>query len=64
MSIKAKIRNKNGELIEKELTPLIAIREKCLDCCCWQMAEVRECLSTECALYQFRMGDGHKLENK
>ena len=37
-------------------TPLKAIREKCLDCCCYQLAEVRECGAERCPLYPFRMG--------
>ena len=36
--------------------PLKAIREKCLDCCCGNSAEVRKCVAVECALWPFRMG--------
>ena len=36
--------------------PLKAIREKCLDCCCDNAAEVRKCVDTDCALWPFRMG--------
>src|SRR5262245_50633995 len=36
--------------------PLKAIREKCLDCCCGNAAEVRKCVATDCALWPFRMG--------
>ena len=37
--------------------PLLkAIRAKCLDCCCGSRAEVKECLTTACDLYPFRMG--------
>jgi hypothetical protein len=38
------------------LTPLKAIRAKCLDCCCWQPKEVRECTVLDCALYPYRLG--------
>jgi hypothetical protein len=38
------------------MTPLKAIRAKCLDCCCYQQAEVRRCPATECPLYAYRMG--------
>ena len=38
------------------MTPLKAIREKCLDCCCYQKNEVKLCTETTCALYPFRMG--------
>lgn len=40
----------------KRVTPLRAIRLKCLDCCCQQIAEVRTCTITSCELWPFRMG--------
>jgi hypothetical protein len=36
---------------------LHAIREKCLDCSCYQPGEVRRCVVTACALWPFRMGE-------
>ena len=33
-----------------------AIRMKCLDCCCDNMAEVRKCPATNCPLWRYRMG--------
>jgi hypothetical protein len=36
--------------------PLKAIREKCLDCCCENAAEVRKCIAVDCPLWPFRMG--------
>ena len=36
--------------------PLKAIREKCLDCCCGNAAEVRKCVATDCPLWPLRMG--------
>ena len=33
-----------------------AIKAKCLDCCCGQMSEVRNCLVISCPLYNFRNG--------
>jgi hypothetical protein len=37
--------------------PLLrAIRAKCLDCCCYQEAEVRRCTAVYCALWPYRMG--------
>jgi hypothetical protein len=36
--------------------PLKAIREKCLDCCCANAAEVRKCIAVDCPLWPFRMG--------
>jgi hypothetical protein len=38
------------------MSPLRAIRKKCLDCSCDNTAEVRKCVVTDCALFPFRMG--------
>ena len=35
---------------------LKAIRAKCLDCTCWQEAEVRRCTIEHCPLWPYRMG--------
>lgn len=40
----------------KILTPIKAIRKKCLDCSGGQYSEVRNCLDTECSLYTYRLG--------
>lgn len=40
----------------KHITPLRAIRAKCLDCCCGSPAEVSDCPCVDCSLYQFRFG--------
>lgn len=40
----------------KFLTPIQAIRKKCLDCCCYQYKEIRLCTVTKCSLYPYRMG--------
>jgi hypothetical protein len=38
-------------------TPVLrAIRERCLDCCCEQPAEVRKCTAVGCPSWPFRMG--------
>ena len=37
-------------------TPIKAIREKCLDCSCWQPSEVRQCTVIDCPIYPYRMG--------
>jgi len=31
-----------------------AIKAKCLDCCCWQRAEIADCRVPNCALYPYR----------
>ena len=41
---------------EEIRSPIKAIREKCLECCCWQPGEVKLCTSVNCALYPFRFG--------
>lgn len=38
------------------LTPLRAIRAKCLDCCAGQVAEVRRCELENCPLFPYRFG--------
>ena len=40
----------------KILTPIKAIRAKCLDCMYNQATEVRLCPITDCSLYPYRMG--------
>ena len=40
----------------KPLTPLRAIRLKCLDCCGGSALEVKLCTVSRCALYPYRMG--------
>lgn len=38
------------------MTPLQAIRKKCLDCCWDQAQEVKACTATDCPLYDYRFG--------
>lgn len=45
-----------------KLTPLKAIRAKCLDCCCGQSNEVKLCPCADCPLYIYRLGKGPKRE--
>ena len=49
----------------KTLTPLRAIKYKCVDCSGGNRAEVRNCTVTMCSLWPFRPGArvrGHQLE--
>lgn len=39
-----------------KLTPMRAIRAKCLDCCAGQVAEVRRCELENCPLFRYRFG--------
>lgn len=45
-------------------TPIKAIRAKCLDCCCGQVAEVRLCIDEECPLWEYRMGHRPKEDKQ
>lgn len=38
------------------LRPMRAMREKCLDCCCGQVAMVKDCPITGCAIWPYRFG--------
>lgn len=40
----------------KKLTYRLAVRAKCLQCCCGSYLEVKNCTSIKCALYPFRLG--------
>ena len=40
----------------KVMTPMKAIRAKCLDCCGGQYSEVKMCPCTNCPLHDFRLG--------
>jgi len=40
----------------KPLSPLKAIRARCIDCCAFQVREVRLCECTECPSWYYRMG--------
>ena len=41
---------------EKRISPLKAIRLKCLDCSCGSSNEVKLCPAEKCPLYPFREG--------
>lgn len=47
-----------------DLTPVKAIRLKCLDCSCYQVKEVRNCDLQDCFLYEYRMGKRPKSGRK
>lgn len=47
---------KKGIFLMKNLTPMRAIRKKCLDCCAFQPKEVTLCTAEKCPLYPYRMG--------
>ena len=41
---------------ERRISPIKAIRLKCLDCCCGQRVEVNLCSCEDCPLWPFRFG--------
>ena len=45
-------RRKEGEIATRST----AIRNHCLDCCCYQQSEVKNCPCEECWLYPYRLG--------
>jgi len=57
MKIIANILTKDGHEL-KHLDRRKAIRERCLNCSAWDVAEVRNCALVDCALFPFRMGTG------
>jgi hypothetical protein len=63
MAIKHTYRHANGYTKTSDLTPRKAIREKCLDCCCWSQHLVRRCEITDCSLWPFRLGTRHRPES-
>lgn len=46
------------------MTPIKAIRLKCLDCCFGQINEVRLCPAEDCSLWPYRMGHNPKLQGR
>lgn len=46
------------------MTPIQAIREKCLDCCCGSAHEVKMCACEDCTLYPFRFGKNPNIKKR
>lgn len=49
---------------EKRLTPMRAIRAKCMDCCCGQEREIRFCPMEDCPLWIFRFGKNPNIRRE
>lgn len=47
---------KGVQLMGRKLTPIKAIRAKCMDCCCGDSKEVAICTVIDCPLHIYRMG--------
>lgn len=46
------------------MTPLKAIRKKCLDCMDNQIKEIKKCTVISCPLYPFRLGHNPNRQKK
>ena len=46
------------------MTPMKAIRAKCLDCCCGQYKEVELCPCSDCPLYPYRFGKNPNIKRE
>lgn len=44
------------------MTPIKAIRAKCLDCCCGSAMEVELCPCKYCSLYPYRFGKNPNIK--
>jgi hypothetical protein len=65
MSIKHRIlANKENDILEVSLTPLKAIRWKCLECHNFNPLSVRVCNLKTCALFKYRFGRNPAVKNK
>jgi len=48
--------------MNKKMTPLKAIKEKCLNCSGWERRSVKNCEHTDCPLYFFRFGKNPHMQ--
>ena len=46
------------------MTPIKAIREKCADCMCGQINEIKMCPIEDCSLYPFRLGKNPNIKKR
>lgn len=46
------------------MTPMKAIRAKCLDCCCDDWRDVKTCPVPDCPLYQYRFGHNPNIKRE
>lgn len=42
-------------MVKLYVTPIKAIRKKCLDCCCGSHKEIKYCTVIKCAIYPYRL---------
>ena len=46
------------------MTPMKAIRAKCLDCCCGSSEEVKLCPCEKCSLWVYRLGTNPFIQKR
>ena len=63
MAIRVTILGPHG-FVTRTLTPLSAIVAHCAECLGWTRGEVERCTSPLCALFEFRLGDGHTVSEE
>ena len=49
-------RQKILKAVPEALTPIKAIREKCVDCVCGHTGEIEKCPCKDCSLWPYRFG--------
>jgi hypothetical protein len=54
MTVRHKIKNSKGKLVDVEMTRSKAIRYFCYECMGWQKSEVRNCTAPNCPLFPYR----------
>ena len=55
MAVTHAILTKDG-IQSKKLTPMSAIRAKCMECSNFQFSEINRCPVADCALWVYRLG--------
>ena len=51
-NLEIKLRNGN----DRPTSPLMAIKEFCMECCGWERSAVKSCSAFQCPLFEFRFG--------
>jgi hypothetical protein len=63
-TVKVDMLPKGGLTMEIRLTPVKAIRAKCLDCMGGSSKEVKRCNIPDCSLFPYRLGKRPKQEKR
>lgn len=49
---------------QRQLTPIKAIRARCLDCCGYNVNEVKLCPDRDCSLYPYKLGKNPNIKRR